>query len=43
MTFFKIIFVILLCLPIVYLAMWFITQLIDQIIGKNRKRGRMDK
>ncbi len=39
----KIIFVILLCAPIVYFSLRLIAQLIDQIVDKQKGKGRKRK
>lgn len=40
MTFLKIIFTILLCVPIVCLMIYLLVKLIDEVLKQNRKPGR---
>ena len=40
MSFFKVIFLLLLCVPIVCLMIYLLVKLIDEVLKQNRKPGR---
>lgn len=37
MTILKVIFVLLLCLPLAYVMVYFLTRLIDEVVSQNKK------
>ena len=40
MSFFKVIFLLLLCIPIVYLMIYFLSKMIDEVLKQQKSRSK---